>query len=84
MKQDHNLDAMKQSFARHFSPSLLARMEETGHAHVEAKTEGNWVIDGEGKRWLDCHCAAGIHNLGRKPDALVTSVQGGYPSYGPG
>lgn len=75
MNETRNIDAMKQSFARHFSPALLARMEETGHAHLETAAEGSWVTGSDGVRRLDCYCAAGIHNLGRRPEALAAALK---------
>jgi len=41
---------------------------------IEAKVEGPYVFDDKGKRYIDGFCAAGIHNLGRRPQAMIDAL----------
>lgn len=70
-----NVETLRRDFAEHFSPTLLARLESLGHAQLESAAQGAWITIGDGRRFLDCYSAAGIHNLGRHPRESAAALQ---------
>ncbi|MCP4688679.1 MAG: aspartate aminotransferase family protein, partial [Desulfobacterales bacterium] len=54
-----------------FSRAGLARLKALGHDIIPVKKEGAFIIDFEGRRFVDCITAGGIFNLGRRPRAIV-------------
>jgi len=54
-----------EQYARLFGPGHLAQLQSLGHDIIEARREGAWVFDSEGRQYLDCLGGEGSYNLGR-------------------
>jgi len=58
-----------------FSKALVKMIREEGHGFLEAGRDGSFVLDAEGKRYLDCYTSAGSFNLGRKNPAIAAGFK---------
>ncbi len=61
----HENDLFAQA-RRVFSGSYVDMLQATGHDIIEQEGSGSFLIDGEGRRYLDCYSSAGTYNLGRR------------------
>lgn len=57
------------------SAARAKRLKALGHDFVEAERQGLHLHDTAGNKYLDCYCAAGIHNLGRRPEAVIAALR---------
>ena len=56
-------------YARFFGRERIAAIERLGYLMIEASGEGPYVIDTEGRRFLDLWGVGGVHGLGHRPPA---------------
>ena len=61
-------------YETYFSASHHAVLKNRGHAIVENHREGDCIYDLDGKRYIDCISSLSIHNLGRRPAAIVEEL----------
>lgn len=57
------------------TPGRLDQLRALGHDFLEAKREGAYVFDTDGKRYLDASSSAGIFNLGRHNAELAAELK---------
>jgi len=69
--------AIQEDYGRAMSEAHLAGLRALGHDFIEAGAEGAYILDGNGRRYLDCYCGAGTFNLGRRPDAITAALRHG-------
>lgn len=62
-------------YARYFGRSRVQAIEKLGYLVVEASGEGPWVIDTEGRRYLDLWGVGGVNSLGHRHPALLAAMQ---------
>jgi len=75
MNQNHDTEQILNKYETYFSSSQRAILESRGHAIVEDRREGDYIYDLNGKRYIDCISSLSIHNLGRRPGALVDELR---------
>jgi putrescine aminotransferase len=56
------------------APGEISLLQENGIFLMEQETEGAYIQDAEGKRYLDCRSDAGSFNVGRKNPAVIKAV----------
>jgi acetylornithine/succinyldiaminopimelate/putrescine aminotransferase len=54
-----------------FSGSYVDMLQATGHDIIEQEGSGSFLIDAEGRKYLDCYTSAGTYNLGRRNDIVA-------------
>jgi len=64
-----------QDLAGVMTQGRLDRLQALGHDFLEAKREGAYVYDEEGRRYLDACASAGIFNLGRHNAELACELK---------
>ncbi len=74
-----NTVELLEEFGNLFSPALLAELESTGLNIVESRGDGAYVFDLDGRRYIDCNCAAGTYNLGRANRELIAEFRRAIP-----
>jgi acetylornithine/succinyldiaminopimelate/putrescine aminotransferase len=80
-------DDLFRDYARIVSQAHVNELESLGHDFIEARAQGPYVYDTEGKQYIDCKCASSIFNLGRRHpeilarlrDAMYETDQGNFP-----
>ena len=65
---------LQEDYGRVVSDAHLQKLRALGHDFVEAGAEGAYILDGNGRRYLDCYSGAGTFNLGRRPAAVTTAL----------
>jgi acetylornithine/succinyldiaminopimelate/putrescine aminotransferase len=66
--------AFVERYARFFGRGRVAAIERLGYLMVEASGEGPWVVDTEGRRFLDLWGVGGVHALGHRNPVLVAAM----------
>jgi acetylornithine/succinyldiaminopimelate/putrescine aminotransferase len=61
-------------YARFFGRGRVAAIERLGYLMIEASGEGPYVIDTEGRRFLDLWGVGGVHALGHRNPVLVSAM----------
>ncbi|MCK7477607.1 MAG: aminotransferase class III-fold pyridoxal phosphate-dependent enzyme [Candidatus Moduliflexus flocculans] len=72
---NHTTAEILNKYETYFSASHRAVLENRGHAIVEDRREGDCIYDLDGKRYIDCISSLSIHNLGRRPAAIVEELR---------
>lgn len=80
-------EGLLDQYAKLVSGAQVKRLRELGHDFIEVGRDGPYLIASDGRRFLDCHCAAGVYNLGRRNEevaqalhqALAATDQGNFP-----
>ena len=62
-------------YARYFGTRRVEAIEKLGYLLVEGRGEGPYVVDTEGRRYLDLWCVGGVHSLGHRYPALVEAAE---------
>ncbi|MFQ5478310.1 MAG: aspartate aminotransferase family protein [Candidatus Binatia bacterium] len=62
-------------YGRYLGERRVATIEALGYLMVEAGGEGAYVIDSEGRRFLDLWNVGGLSSLGHRHPALVSAAQ---------
>ncbi|MBF0225817.1 MAG: aspartate aminotransferase family protein [Desulfobacterales bacterium] len=58
-----------------FSEGLIEHLKAKGLDVIEGQSEGIYINDINGTRFIDCYCAASTYNLGRKNKTVVDSLK---------
>lgn len=66
-------------YARLVSASHVKALAALGHDFVEASAQGADLSDEKGRIYLDCYTGGGIHNLGRRPEAVARALKENLP-----
>ena len=61
-------------FATYVNPQKVRVMKAAGLDIIEARREGVWVWDLDGRRFLDCFTSAGSFNVGRRNPRVVQAA----------
>lgn len=69
--------ALQRDYGRLLSDAQLQGLRALGHDFVEEGADGAYLIDENGRRYLDCYTGAGTFNLGRRPDAVTDVLRRG-------
>jgi len=69
--------ALQREYGRLVSEAQVETLRALGHDFVEAGTDGAYLIDENGRRYLDCYSGAGTFNLGRRPAAVTDALRRG-------
>ncbi|PKL37547.1 MAG: hypothetical protein CVV44_14455 [Spirochaetae bacterium HGW-Spirochaetae-1] len=75
MNLNHDTEQILNKYETYFSSSQRAVLESRGHAIVEDRREGDYIYDLNGKKYIDCISSLSIHNLGRRPSAVVDELR---------
>jgi acetylornithine/succinyldiaminopimelate/putrescine aminotransferase len=62
-------------YARYFGLRRVQAIEKLGYLVIEASGEGPWVVDTEGRRYLDLWGVGGVNSLGHRHPSLVAAMQ---------
>jgi putrescine aminotransferase len=70
-------DHLQREYARVISDAHVQGLRALGHDFIEAAADGPYLIDENGRRYLDCYSGAGTFNLGRRPYAVTEALRRG-------
>jgi acetylornithine/succinyldiaminopimelate/putrescine aminotransferase len=70
-------EALRRDYSRLMSDAQLQGLRALGHDFIEEGADGVYLIDEQGRRYLDCYSGAGIFNLGRRPEAVTEALRRG-------
>jgi putrescine aminotransferase len=70
-----NADRFRERYARYFGSGRVEAIARLGYLLVEGRGEGPYVVDSEGRRYLDLWCVGGVHSLGHRHPALVEAAE---------
>ena len=62
-------------YARYFGTRRVQAIEKLGYLLVEGRGEGPYIVDTEGRRYLDLWCVGGVNSLGHRHPALVEAAE---------
>jgi acetylornithine/succinyldiaminopimelate/putrescine aminotransferase len=62
-------------YARYFGTRRVQAIEKLGYLLVEGRGEGPYVVDSEGRRYLDLWCVGGVNSLGHRHPALIEAAE---------
>ena len=69
--------ALQGEYGRLVSAAHLRDLCALGHDFVETAVEGAFLVDENGRRYLDCYGGGGIFNLGRRPQVVTEALRHG-------
>jgi len=75
MNKPIDKNELLKDYKKVFAPSQLERLKSLGHDFIEAKREGSFIFDTEGKKYIDCSSSASIYNLGRRQPELIQALR---------
>ena len=58
-----------------FSKAMVRHLKSTGLDIIEDRREGPYLVDLQGRRYLDCFSSAATYNLGRRNQEIVDELQ---------
>jgi putrescine aminotransferase len=58
-----------------FSRAMVQHLKSTGLDVIEDRREGPYLVDVQGRRYLDCFSSAATYNLGRRNQEIVDELQ---------
>ncbi len=67
-------DHVFELYQNHLNPGWATVVKFMGYGAVEVETEGSWVIDAEGTRWLDCLGGPGVFTMGHRHPDIIAAV----------
>ena len=70
-----SLTQVMQFYRDHISPDLLRLLRLTGFGAMEVSAEGSWVVDQQGRRYLDFSGGYGVFSLGHRHPEVVAAVK---------
>ena len=68
-------DQFVERYGRYFGASRVDAIRKLNYLLIEARGEGPYVYDTEGRRYLDLWNVGGIHSLGHRNPAVVSAMQ---------
>lgn len=68
-------DAFVERYGRYFGVKRIEAIRKLNYLLIEAKGEGPYVYDTEGRRYLDLWNVGGIHGLGHRNPAVVRAME---------
>lgn len=70
-----SLAEVTRCYKEHLSPDLARLLRLTGFGAVEMRGEGSWVVDQQGKRYLDFSGGYGVFSLGHRHPKVIAAVK---------
>jgi putrescine aminotransferase len=68
---------LQTEYARVISDAHVQALRALGHDFIEAGADGPYLLDQNGRRYLDCYSGAGTFNLGRRPQVVAEALRRG-------
>jgi len=67
-------DGLQDDYGCLVSEAHLRGLRALGHDFIEAGADRAYLLDENGRRYLDCYSGAGTFNLGRRPQAVTEAL----------
>ncbi len=75
LSKENNPEILFEKAAKVFSRGLVKAIKSRGHDFIETNSEGSFVYDTDGTRYIDCFSGASTYNLGRKNPVLMETLK---------